>query len=233
MKQKSNFIKENLKKKTQESKTNSITEEQLEREYKIELFFYNLPILLLVFACVFGVAYIFKKYIEAVTFLTTFFSMRYKFNTTFHYENVLYCLATTIALFTLSVVFSPPITISLFGSVLFGFLDTWASWFIQDRFEHKLSARMFEQKANEYDLQVKELLEKLKKYQNIDLYKMSEAELRAYAQSKGLSEMICDTLVLKVIHNYRWVDIQKERNYTKDGIRYHKEKLIEQLGVDL
>ena len=53
---------------------------------------------------------------------------------------------------------------------------------------------------------------------------MSEEELRQYAQSKGLSEPICDTLVLKIIHNYRWVDIQKERKYSKTAIIYHKKQ---------
>lgn len=80
---------------------------------------------------------------------------------------------------------------------------------------------------------IAELINKLKKYKNIDIYKMSEAELRQYAQSKGLSENICDTLVLKVIQNYRWVDIEKERNFTKEGIRYHKQRIIEVLEIDL
>ena len=62
---------------------------------------------------------------------------------------------------------------------------------------------------------------------------MSETELRQYAQSKGLSETICDTLVLRVINNYRWVDIQRAMNFSKDGIRYHKEQIIKKLSVDI
>lgn len=223
----------NLSKSKADSTRNSYTREQFEREYQVELFFYNLPFFILVFACVFIVAYIFNKYIEAIMYLFSFFSLRYKFKTTFHYENVFYCIATTIGLFVLSVVFSPPIAISLLGCVLFGFADAWALWFIQDRFEHKLASKMFEAIATDYDLQISDLLEKIKQYENIDLYKMTETELRQYAQSKGLSETICDTLVLKVIHNYRWIDIQKELNFSKDGIRYHKEKIIEKLNIKL
>ena len=59
-----------------------------------------------------------------------------------------------------------------------------------------------------------------------ELYAMSEEELRTFARSKGLSEMIVDTLVLKVIHNYKWIEIQEERNYTKEGIRYHKNRIF-------
>lgn len=212
---------------------NNYTREQFEREYQVELFFYNLPFSILIFSLVFLTAYIFNKYIEAVVFLTSFFSLRYKFKTTFHYESVFYCIVTTIALFVLSVIFSPPLTISLLGSVLCGFVDTWALWFIQDRFDYKFSSKMFERLAYDYDLQIEDLLDKIKQYENVDLYKMSEEELRQYAQSKGLSETICDTLVLKVIHNYRWIDIQKQLNFSKDGIRYHKEKIIEKLNIKL
>lgn len=73
--------------------------------------------------------------------------------------------------------------------------------------------------------------------QKIDLkehiYSLTEDELRNFAKSKGLGEQIVDTLVLKVIHNYKWVEIERERNYSKDGIRYHKEKLNKVLGFKL
>lgn len=209
------------------------TEEQFEREYRVELFFYNLPFTILIFSLVFLTAYIFNKYVEAVVYLTSFFCLRYKFKTTFHYESVFYCIVTTIALFVLSIIFSPPVTISLLGSVLFGFVDTWALWFIQDRFDHKFASKMFERIAYDYDQQISELLDRIKQYEDIDLYKMTEEELREYAQSKGLSETICDTLVLKVIHNYRWIDIQKQLNFSKDGIRYHKERIVEKLNIKL
>ena len=105
------------------SKNKNNFEEGFERKYSLELFFYNLPQLALVFASVFLVAFILDKYIEAFVFLVSFFTLRYKFNTTFHYENVVYCILTTILMFTMSVILSPPITVSLFGCVLFAFFD--------------------------------------------------------------------------------------------------------------
>ena len=62
---------------------------------------------------------------------------------------------------------------------------------------------------------------------------MSEDELRTYATSKGLPEIMIDTLILKVLHNYRWVDIMTERNYSKTAIRYHKAQIIEKLDIKL
>lgn len=63
------------------------------------------------------------------------------------------------------------------------------------------------------------------------LFNMSEEQLRRYAASKGVSELMCDTLVLKLIKNYRWCEIQAERTYTKDGIRYHRETLEKKLKI--
>ena len=80
---------------SEKTQTKDQQEEQFEKHYSIELFFYNLPQLALIFACVFIFAHILNKYIEAVIFLFSFFTLRYKFNTTFHYENVLYCIFTS------------------------------------------------------------------------------------------------------------------------------------------
>ena len=104
-----------------------------------------------------------------------------------------------------------PIGMSIFSSVILG---VWINYILYCI-------------ANYRDL----LREKNKN--TVDIYKMNEDDLRAYARSKGLSEMIVDTLVLKVIYNYRWVEIQNERNYTKDGIRYHKERINKVLNLNI
>lgn len=135
-------------------------------------------------------------------------------------------MCLTITIFTLSIVICPPIYTYMLFSILLAYIDCLCLWFIQDWLNKKADNKML-------NYQIYELICQLKTYKNIDLYKMSEEELRQYAQSKGLSEPICDTLVLKIIHNYRWVDIQKERKYSKEGIRYHKEQIIAKLEVDL
>lgn len=104
-----------------------------------------------------------------------------------------------------------PVNISIFSSVIVGICINYLLYKAQDYLE----------------------LKKQVAKQTIDIYKMTEDELRAYARSKCLSEMIIDTLILRVIHNYKWVEIQNERNYTKDGIRYHKEKINKTLGIKL
>ena len=217
-----NSAKKNLK----QQKNKTKLRRKAEFVFKIREFIRILPYHILVMGSVFAVAAIFGKYLEAVCFLAAFFSLRYKFDTTYHSNSIVICMCLTITIFTLSIVICPPIYTYMFFSILFAYVDCLCLWFIQDWLNKKADNKML-------NYQIYELICQLKQYKNIDLYKMSEEELRQYAQSKGLSEPICDTLVLKIIHNYRWVDIQKERKYSKDGIRYHKEQIIAKLEVDL
>lgn len=63
-----------------------------------------------------------------------------------------------------------------------------------------------------------------------DIYQMPEYELRQYAASKGLSEVVIETLVLKVIYHYKNVEIQQERGYSKSAINYHLKIIKEKLN---
>lgn len=194
--------------------------------FKVREFIRILPYHILVMGSVFIVATIFGKYLESLCFLTAFFSLRYKFPTTYHSDSVIVCMTLTISIFSLSIVICPPIYTYVFFCILFAYLDCFILWFIKDRKDQILQNKIL-------DAQLYEVMCELKEYKKIDLFKMSEQELRQFAQSRGLSETMCDTLVLKIIHNYRWVDIQKQLNFSKDGIRYHKEKIIEKLNIEL
>lgn len=210
--------------KESKSKRNSDIDKQLERRYSIELFFYNLPQLALVFASVFAVAYIFDKYIEAVVFLVSFFALRYKFKTTFHYENILYCILTTILMFTLSVVLSPPITVSLFGCILFAFFDTWLLWFIQDRFEFKLQAKLMEEYAKQLEIQVQELLTKIN---HKDIYAMNEQELYEHCRNCGLDDNDCKIAYFVVIERLKGKELYEAIGYSERQTKRKRTKILE------
>lgn len=197
---------------SEKTQTKGQQEEQFEKHYSIELFFYNLPQLALIFACVFIFARILNKYIEAVVFLFSFFTLRYKFNTTFHYENVLYCILTTILMFTASVIFSPPLTISLFGCVLFAFFDTWLLWFIQDRFEFKLKTKLLE-------AQNKEMNQELTDIKSISIWEMDEPNLRTYLYTKGIRDDRQDFVVMIIIDGLKFEEIAKKLGYSVDTLK--------------
>lgn len=101
--------------------------------YAIRDFIHTFKYHLLVMGSVFLVAFIFNKYIEAVCFLIAFFSLRYKFPTTYHSDSIVVCMICTISMFTLSVILCPPIVMSILFTIVFAYLDCFILWFIKDR----------------------------------------------------------------------------------------------------
>lgn len=67
----------------------------------------------------------------------------------------------------------------------------------------------------------------------INIYSMTEDELRVYATSKRLNEPMITTLILRVKNNYKWCEIAQETSYSKQGIIYHKKKLEKVLDMKL
>ena len=171
-------------------------------------------------------AIIFQKYIEAIMFFFSHWFIREQFPKQYHHIVPAICRTITACVMFFGISFVLPVEWSLLSAIPICYFISWIGFLKKERDE-------FEIKCEELDGEVAQLLYDLKRYKQIDVYRMTEEELRAFAKSKGLSETICDTLVLKVIHNYKWVEIQKELNFSKDGIRYHKEQIIKKLGVDL
>lgn len=122
--------------------------------------------------------------------------------------------------------FMLPLELSLFSAIPICYFISWVGFV-------KKTADEFEVKCDELETRIEQIIIELKEYKQIDLYRMNEEELRKFGQSNGLNEQTCDTLVFRVIHHYRWVDIERETNFSKEGIRYHKEQIVKKLGVML
>lgn len=193
--------------------------------FKTKEFLDILPYHFLVMGSVFIVATIFNKYIEAVCFLTAFFSLRYKFDKTYHSNNIVICMTMTISMFSLSIVFCLPIYTSIFSSIFFAYVDCYILWFLRDRKDAKKAMLLYEKRLDE-------ALAKIEKLENIDLYKMTEDELRQYGASKMLSEVQQDILVMRVIEHLKIIEICRYRNYGRTTIKYHISEIKRKLGID-
>lgn len=101
--------------------------------FKINNFIAILPYHILVMSGVAIISFIFNKWIEAILFLTAFFSLRYKFPTTFHSKSIVYCMLITNSMFMFSVVLCPYTNAYIFGVLVFAYLDTFILWFIQSK----------------------------------------------------------------------------------------------------
>lgn len=168
-------------------------------------------------------ALLFNKWLEAIIFFICHWFIREQFPKQYHHIIPAVCRTITACVMFFGVSFVLPLELSLMSAIPINYFISWIGFI-------KKTSDDFEIKCDDLEVRIDTLITELKRYKQIDLYKMTEEELRQYAQSKGMSETICDTLVLRIIHNYRWVDIEKAKNFTKRGIDYHKEQIIKKLG---
>ena len=189
----------------------------IKRKLKIEKFFKEqLWQFTIVIAFVCFCAWIFNKPFEAFMFCVGHIVIRKHFDKQYHCGTTAICIFTTLTIAFLGIASSLPIAISLLSTIPITCFICWVGYLVQYKID-----------LLKYNRELKKQLE------DIDLYKMSEEELRNYAKLKHISEPLIDTLVLRVIHNYKWVEIEQERNFTKDGIRYHREQLNKKLNIKL
>jgi len=187
------------------------------RKVKIRLFILDLIFEIIVNSVILVVAWFSNRMIETLLFYIAWRLFRYCVPKVFHIKckspivSIIGCGICSIACYIVSIQFMLPINISIFFSFALGMLINMILFYICDYLD----------------------LRKERNKTIINLYNMTEEEIRKYCKSKHLSEMIIDTVILRVIHNYKWVDIAKERNYTKDGIRYHKERIYKVLNVKI
>jgi hypothetical protein len=117
----------------------------------------------------------------------------------------------TIACFSISIIISLPIHITIIASVIIGIVISTFLFLLQ------------------YFL---DLLKALKEKGKEELYRMSEPELRQYGASKGLSELQQDILVSRVIEHLKISEICAYRNYGRTTIKYHIGEIKRKLDIE-
>ena len=122
----------------------------------IKEFIATLPYHILVMSGVAIISFIFNKWLEALCFLISFFSLRYKFPTTYHANRILHCMIITNCMFALSIVLCPSIYMYLFGGLLFAYLDAFLLWYVQSREEIKQDKETSEWFAKELIFQLRQ-----------------------------------------------------------------------------
>lgn len=146
-------------KKTQKSNARK----RAELIYGLRDFIRTLPYHFLVMGSVFIVSMIFNKWIEAICFLTAFFSLRYKFETTFHCDSIVWCMVFTNLIFALSIIIGPPVYMYALGSLLFAYCDCLILWAIQDHKEKKFQNEKLAQTLKDVRTEFDKYLEETKK----------------------------------------------------------------------
>lgn len=146
-------------KKTKQTRTRN----KAEFVYKVRYLIKTLPYHLLVMGSVFIVSMIFDKWLEAICFLIAFFSLRYKFETTYHCDSIVWCMVFTNLIFALSIIICPPIYMYIFASMIFAYVDCLILWLIQDRKEKQVENIKLEKELDVVRDRLDKFLEETKK----------------------------------------------------------------------
>ena len=198
---------------------------KIEFELKIEKFFKEqLWQFTLVIAFVFLCAWIFNKYIEATMFCVSHIVIRKYFDKQYHCGTTATCMFITLSIAFFGILYTLPLTLSLLSTIPICYLISWVGYIVQDRIDQIAENKHLQ---GEIDL----LVDKVREYENIDLYKMSETELRQYGASKLLSEVQQDILVMRVIEHLKISEICKYRNYGRTTIKYHISEIKKKLNI--
>lgn len=194
-------------------------------QLKLEKFFkYELWQHIIVIAFVFLCGWLFDRIIQAVMFSVAHIVIRKYFDKQYHCGTTATCMFTTLSIAFFGIMYIFPLGLSLLSTIPICFLISWVGYVVQDRID-----QITENKAlqNEID----NLVGKIKDYENINLYKMNETELRQYGASKLLSEIQQDILVMRVIEHLKISEICKYRNYGRTTIKYHIAEIKKKLNI--
>lgn len=152
-----------------------------------------------------------ERYFETLFLLIAFFSLRNKFPTTFHCNRLLSCGFWTLVVFAIAIPHTLPITISLFSSIIIGFIVDYILYKMQEAVSTATELRKLKDKS---------------------IWSMEEKELRNYGASNKLSEIQQDILVMRVIEHLKISEICKYRNYCRTTIKYHISQIKYKLNID-
>ena len=192
---------------------------------KIEKFFKEqLWQFTLVIAFVFICAFIFNKFIEAIMFCVAHIVIRKYFDKQYHCGTTATCMFTTLSIAFFGIMYTFPLALSLLSTIPMCFFISWVGYVVQDRIDQIAEKKYLQ-------IEVDSLIAKIKEYENIDLYKMTETELRQYGASKMLSEVQQDILVMRVIEHLKISEICKYRNYGRTTIKYHIAEIKRKLNI--
>lgn len=193
---------------------------------KIERFFKEqLWQLLLVVALLFFFAWLFNKYIECVMFCISHQTIRPSFMKQYHRQETYLCLFLTASIGWFGISTMLPVAVSVLSSIPLSFIICLLGYVAQDRVDYRiLNVKL----QGELD----QALARINQLESIDLYKMTEEELRQYGSCLGLSEIQQDILVHRVIENLKISEICNLRSYGRTTIKYHINEIKRKLNIE-
>lgn len=169
-------------------------------------------------------AWLFDRWIEAIIFVVAHICIRNSFDKQFHFNKTAYCLSLTLAIIWFAIPITLPMATSLLSSIPIAFMICFLGFVFQDRIE--LTAR-----NKDLEREFDSLISEMKLYKQLDIYNMSEEELRQYGAKNQLSEVQIDILCYRIFQHLKISEICKYYNYGRTTIKYHLGQIKQKLGI--
>ena len=93
----------------------------MNRKLKVQFRLFQISTYALVFSAIILMAFLTGKYIETLALFVSFVSLRYAFSKTYHSNSFWACIAISIIIFVIAILFMPSRHISILGCGIFGF----------------------------------------------------------------------------------------------------------------
>lgn len=169
-------------------------------------------------------AWFFNRWVEAFMFVVVHICIRNSFDKQFHFNKTAYCLSLTLAIIWFAIPVTLPITASLLSSIPIAYLICFFGFLAQDRIEVIL-------KNKDLTREIDSLISEINLYKQIDIYHMTEEELRQYGAKNQLSEVQIDILCCRIFQHLKISEICKYYNYGRTTIKYHLGQIKQKLGI--
>lgn len=183
----------------------------LETQLKIEKFFVEqLWQLLLVTAFVFGCAWIFNKYAEAIMFCVSHLVIRAIFDKQYHCGTTALCLTLTLTVAFFGIMNTLPTHISLLSAIPICWFISWVGYIAQDRIDCKKI---------------------IKKLTDKTIWQMDEKELADYCYAKGIRGDKLEFVIMKVVYGMKYEEIGHELKYSIDTLKDWSPICKKKLGI--
>jgi hypothetical protein len=186
-----------------------------ENKLKLVLFFESVPVYILVFGLCFACAFFYDKYIEAVLFLTGFFSLRYTFKKTYHSNSTAICLFITISMFLFGITISVSIRISLFLNILISLAMCFGLYHTQVYIDLKAENAMLKK---EFELKSAKSLQE-----------MTPEEFDSYCRHRGLNDMEVQIARKIYIDGLKGVELYSAIGYSVAQSKRIRKKIFDKL----
>lgn len=186
---------------------------------KIRLHLKTLPQYILVLLNLAITAWITGKYIEAVCFAISFCALRYRFVNILHCSTTFKCAMLTNGIVFVFIPVTLPLTNSLFGGLLAGFVVNYGA--------NLIASNLFRNKEKE------ELIALRKEKQNRSVYSLSEVDLRKYCRSYNLDKIDEEIVVQRLIYHLKGKELYDRIGYSKPQMIRREKAIEEKLNIRL